>query len=217
MPAAMTRPKETTAATERVLGELQRRQLLLQAGREFTSVANIVTGETIRGSWWAHPKSNVVYWVCQDLEAHPRIAEARLLAGKVTHIWDTLWADVTAVAVARASWQIDGLSSAAQRLLEQVDANTVDTSNTSWDATTEKLGDVCRALERRLLVRSDEIHTSSGRHAKVLSSWGSWWSQHGAGALPHADDARARIESVVGDASHRLLPWHTHFSGRASK
>lgn len=217
MPATVTRPNETTAATERVLDELQRRQLLLQAGREFASVANIAAGETIRGSWWAHPASNLVYWVCQDLEAHPRVAVARLLAGKVTHVWDTLWADVVAVADARAAWQLSGLSPAARRLLERVDAGPIDTSTAAWNSTAEKLGDVCRLLERRLLVRSDEIHTPSGRHAKLLSSWRSWWSQHGDGALPRADAARIRIESVVGDAAHRLLPWRARLSGRASK
>ena len=124
----MARPTETTAATSRVLDELERRELLLQAGREFASLANIVAGETVEGSWWAHPKSNVIYWVCHDLEAHPRVAEARLLAGKVTHLWDTLWPHVAAVALARASWQIDGLSPAARRLLARVDENSVDTT-----------------------------------------------------------------------------------------
>jgi hypothetical protein len=51
----MARPPETSAATQYVLAELERRQVLLQAGREFASVANLVAGEEIRGSWWAHP------------------------------------------------------------------------------------------------------------------------------------------------------------------
>jgi hypothetical protein len=201
----MTRPKETTAATARVLAELQRRELLLQAGREFPSVANIVAGETIHGSWWAHPKSNLIYWVCEELEQHPRVADARLLAGKVTHLWDTLWADVMAIAVARESWQLDGLSSAARRLRDRTDADPIDTTTAACDSA-ENLGDVCRVLERRLLVKSAEIHTTSGRHAKVLSSWRSWWAQHGNGALPQADAARRRIEAAVGDAGHTLLP-----------
>ncbi len=213
----MARPTETTAATSRVLAELERRELLLQAGREFASLANIVAGETVEGSWWAHPKSNVIYWVCQDLEAHPRVAEARLLAGKVTHLWDTLWPHVAAVALARASWQIDGLSPAARRLLARVDESPVDTSTLEWTSKSEKLGDVCRTLERRLLVKSEEVHTPSGRHAKVISTWQSWWSARGNGALPHVDAARERIESVVGDAGLRLLPWRKRLSGRASK
>ena len=100
----MARPAETDAATQRVLAQLEQRELLLQAGREFPSIANIVAGEEIRGSWWAHPKSNLVYWVCQDLEQHPRIAEARLIAGKVTHLWQTVWPHIAAIALSRAPW-----------------------------------------------------------------------------------------------------------------
>src|SRR6186713_2465454 len=124
----MVRPDATTAATSRVLAELERRELLLQAGREFASLANIVAGESIAGSWWAHPKSNLIYWVCQDLDAHPRVAEARLLAGKVTHVWDTLWPHVAAIALARHSWQLDGLSEVSRRLLELVDEGPIDTT-----------------------------------------------------------------------------------------
>ena len=106
----MARPAETDTATQRVLGELERRQLLLQAGREFTSVANLVTNEEIKGSWWTHPKSNLIYSVCQDLEDDPRVAEARLLAGKVTHLWQTIWPHVAAMALARTAWQVERLS-----------------------------------------------------------------------------------------------------------
>src|SRR5262245_55516607 len=143
----MARPDETTAATARVVAELERRELLLQAGREFASVANIAVGEGISGSWWAHPKSNLVYWVCQDLEDHPRVAEARLLAGKVTHLWDSLWPHVASVALTRAAWQTDGLSKSARQMLERVDKSPVDTSTIEWTSKSEKLGDVCRTLE----------------------------------------------------------------------
>jgi hypothetical protein len=212
----MARPRETTAATKRVLAALERRQLLLQSGNEFASVANIVIGEEVRGSWWAHPRSNLIYWVCQDLERHPRVAEARLLGGKVTHLWDTLWPHVAAVALAREPWQFDGLSAAARGLLERVDEGTVDTNVLHWASKTEKLGDTCRMLERRLLVKSVEIHLPSGRHAKQISTWRSWWTLRGAGALPSAAAARERIEAAVGDAV-RWLPWHARASGRASK
>ncbi len=213
----MARPDETTAASSRVLAELERRELLLQAGREFASIANIVAGETISGSWWAHPKSNLIYWVCKDLEEHPRVDEARLLAGKVTHLWDTLWPHVAAMALAHESWQFERLSAAARSLLERTDDGPVDTSTLEWTSKSEKLGDVCRVLESRLLVKSQEIHLPSGRHAKRLSTWRAWWTLRGTGKLPSATAARERIESAVGDAGLRLLPWRTRSSGRASK
>ncbi len=202
----MARPAETDAASTRVFAELERRELLLQAGREFASVANIVAGEEIRGSWWAHPKSNLIYWVCQDLEAHPRIAEARLLAGKVTQLWDTLWPHVAAIALARDAWQMDGLSATARELLTRVDEEPVRTDTLAWKSTREKKADVVRLLERRLLVNADELHTDSGKHAKQLVSWRAWWNEHGGGRLPKPADARAYVEQRVG-AELRLLPW----------
>ena len=213
----MARPNETTDATLRVLAELERRELLLQAGREFASVANIVAREAISGSWWAHPQSNLIYRVCQELEQHPSVAEARLLAGKVTQLWQTMWGDVAAVALSRAQWQTNGLSAAALHLLKQVDQSPVDTSTLDWPHPSEKLGDICRALERRLLVKSEEVHTASGRHAKVLSSWDAWWTGHATGALPGVEAARSRIETLVGTDAQRLLPWRVRLSGRASK
>ncbi len=204
----MARPVETDAASKRVLDELERRALLLQAGREFASVANLVAGEEIRGSWWAHPKSNLIYWVCQDLEAHPRVAEARLLAGKVTHLWHTLWPHVAAIALAREPWQLEGLSPAARHLLGRVDEESVHTDALEWAWPREKKGDVYRLLERRLLAHAHEFHTESGKHAKELASWQMWWNEHGGGErLPDPERARTYIERRVGDA-RRLLPWH---------
>ncbi len=203
----MARPAETDAATQRVLGELERRELLLLAGREFASVANLVAGEEIRGSWWAHPKSNLIYWVCQDLEAHPRVAEARLLAGKVTQLWYTLWPHVAAIALAREPWQLEDLSPAARDLLARVDAEPVRTDALEWRSPREKKSDVCRLLERRLLVNAHELHTESGKHAKSLTSWRVWWQDHGGGRLPDPETACAYIEErVAGEL--RLLPWH---------
>ena len=211
----MARPAETDTATQRVLGELERRQLLLQAGREFTSVANLVTNEEIKGSWWTHPKSNLIYSVCQDLEDDPRVAEARLLAGKVTHLWQTIWPHVAAMALARTAWQVERLSPAAMDLLERVDHEPVRTDAIAWSSR-EKLGDVCRLLERRLLVTSQEIHTASGRHAKQLMSWDTWRKQHGAITLPSVATAQSHLESLVGDATY-LLPWAARSPGSRTR
>lgn len=200
----MSRPRGTERATRRVLSALEHHGLLLQAGSEFPSVANIVAGEPIRGSWWAHPKANLIYWVCQDLDADARVTEARLLGGKVTHVWHTIWPEVTAVAMARDAWQTRGIDRHARGLVERVDGADVRTDGLRWRGA-RKLGDVCRLLERRLLVKAVEIHTESGRHAKVLTSWPRWWAAHGGGPLPAGSTARVRLESRVDDL--RLLPW----------
>jgi hypothetical protein len=200
----MARPPETDEATRRVRAELERRQLLLQAGNEFPSIATIVVGEPIRGSWWAHPQSNLIYWVCQDLDDDPNVTEARLIGGKVTHVWRTAWADVASVALAREPWQSDGLDAAERALIDDADAADVRADALVWTGR-RKLADACRLLERRLLVKAHDVHTDSGRHVKVLGSWRRWWQENGTGRLHKAADARARLEQLVGN--RKLLPW----------
>jgi hypothetical protein len=200
----MARPPETDEATRRVLAELERRELLLQAGGEFPSIANIVAGEPIRGSWWAHPRSNLIYWVCQDLDEHENVTEARLIGGKVTHVWRTAWADVASVALAREPWQLDGLDTAERALIDEADAADVRADALVWTGK-RKLADACRLLERRLLVKAHDVHTASGRHAKVLGSWWRWWRDKETGRLPQVAAARTRLEALVGN--RKLLPW----------
>jgi len=201
----MARPAATDQATARVLVELRRLGLLLQAGTEFTSVAQLVVGEEIRGSWWAHPQANLIYWVCQDLEAHPEVAHARLIAGKVTHLWRSVWADVAAIALAREPWQWRSVEPELRRLVALVDSAPQRTDTLSWQGQ-RRLGDACRLLERRLLVKADEIHTESGRHAKLLTAWRHWWDAHAAGPLPAAAAARSHLEARL-DTAARHLPW----------
>jgi hypothetical protein len=203
----MARPPDADRTTRHVLDELERLELLLQSGNEHPSIVTLIAGGRVRGSWWSHPKANLIYWVCQDLEADARVTAARLLGGKVTHVWHTRWPELCAVALARDAWQWDGLGSAERSLVAEVDADEVRTDRIDWRGG-GKLGDVCRLLERRLLVKADEIHTDTGRHAKVLGSWQRFWRQHGKGRLPEVAVARSRLEALVGDAA-RLLPWCT--------
>jgi hypothetical protein len=201
----VARPRATDRATRAVVEALRERGLLLQAGHEYASVADLVAGEPVAGSWWAHPRANLIYWVCQDLEAHPDVSEARLIAGKVTQIWRSSWADVAAVALANESWQWANVGAAARALVARTANGTVRTGEIEWHGA-GKLGDACRLLEQRLLVKSEEVHTPSGRHEKLLESWASWWAGHATGPLPDAASARARLEERLGDAA-RHLPW----------
>ena len=151
------------------------------------------------------------------LEDHPEVLTTKLVSGKVTYVHQRLWPAVLAVATARQSWQVEGLSGAAKQLLDWVDRQgevQLDSVPLPASVTRKDLNDAARHLERRLLALGSEVHTPSGAHAKVLQAWERWAS--GAGfrePLPGADEARLRLEESLLDLSSSggsaRLPWQT--------
>jgi hypothetical protein len=181
--------------------------LLLEADALLPSVTTLVAREPIRGSWWGHPSGNLIYWVLQDLEEQSAMLRAKLLNGKVTLVAPTLWASLAAAGAAREGWQTRALSAAGRSLLTRTRrAGTLRLDQLRRWEFPRKIGDVARELERRLLVHSYEVHTDSGRHAKVLEDWPVLTQRLGLGPLPEPDAARAALERAPG-ASGARLPW----------
>jgi hypothetical protein len=54
-------------------------------------LAEVVVGEPIKGSWWAHKKSHQIFAVFQKLSKSPEILVCRLVNGKVTFVHRRLW------------------------------------------------------------------------------------------------------------------------------
>jgi hypothetical protein len=54
-------------------------------------MTEVIAREPIKGSWWAHPKSRLIYRVLQTLENSPAILVCRLVEGKVTFVHRRLW------------------------------------------------------------------------------------------------------------------------------
>ena len=54
-------------------------------------MTEIIAGEAITGSWWAHPKSRQIYAILQSLEHAPDILVCRLVGGKVSFVHRRLW------------------------------------------------------------------------------------------------------------------------------
>jgi hypothetical protein len=199
-----------------VLGALRERGWLLQADPELPSVATLVAGEPIRGSWWSHPKSNEIYWVLEELDESPEVLAVKLVKEKLTLLHRALWPALAAVGGAAEPWQTAGLSRAAQSLLartRRTGALRLDRLE-RWTAA-RKPGDAARELERRLLVHSREIHTESGKHAKQLESWSHFASGTELGALPTATEARRALERAVASEGEKLLPWTCQARPRA--
>jgi hypothetical protein len=195
---ATTSPESGQDYVTRALGVLASRGLLLASDVALPSVAALVAGEPIRGSWWSHPRKSEIYATLEALDDHSDVLSVKLIAGKVTLVHRRLFGAVLAVAQ-EAEAAVHALDDAAADLAARVrEAGTLRTDAVGpWGHAT-KVGDAVRALERRLLLHTREIHTESGAHAKELSTWDVWRaSQPLPEPLPSAPDARSALEACL--------------------
>jgi hypothetical protein len=80
-----------------LLARLREVDLLLDTDPKFPNVTALLAGETVRGSWWAHPKAHEMYRVASELRADPDVLAIKLVSGKITFIHRPLWMAVFAV------------------------------------------------------------------------------------------------------------------------
>jgi hypothetical protein len=171
---------------------LHRHGLLLLQDKKLLSVATILAGEPVRGSWWSHPKAQAIFECLEELDD---VLSSRLVARKVTFIDRKLWPAFLAVATSNAGWQTKGLSTAAKRLLEQLPIRAT--------------GPAARELQERLLVHAEEVHGEAGKHEIELQAWAQWAKKQRVKAAADQSAARARLEAAVAaiGGSAALLPW----------
>ena len=55
------------------------------------SLAELVAGEPVRGSWWSHPKSHEIFAVTRAIRDSDDVLVCRLVKGKVTFVHRRLW------------------------------------------------------------------------------------------------------------------------------
>ncbi len=192
---------------QRLLTALEQGGLLLIQDRSFPNVVSLVTGETLRGSWWAHPRCHEIFGCLTAVAAAPDVLVTKLILGKVTFVHRRLWKAVLSVAMARDAWQLEGLTALAGALLAQVER----------DGTALASGPESAELEQRLLVHGDQIHTESGRHKTRLETWPVWSQRSGCGPEGPADIGRSALETSVRDLGFpvKCLPWRSRSRGRA--
>lgn len=186
--------------SEEVLEVLTRAGLLLRQDKQASNVVSLLTGETLRGSWWSHPRGRLIFAILSELDDHPDVLLAKLLDRKVTLIHRTLWPAFLTVAMDGAAWQLDELSASARLLLTSVnDAKTPIRAS----------GATVRELETRLLVHSEEVHTDSGRHAIELTTWSAWAKNAGTKPIRSITAAKKQLEAAATaiSASPMALPW----------
>jgi len=62
------------------------------------SLAHVVAGAPIGGSWWAHPKGEEIFLLSRVIRRSPDILVCRLVDGKITYIHRRLWPALVSLA-----------------------------------------------------------------------------------------------------------------------
>jgi hypothetical protein len=75
------------------LAFIEEHGVVLVAGKgPVPRLVEVVLGEPIKGSWWAHPASHRIFAVLQAVEDSEDLLVCRLIEGKVTLVHRRLWA-----------------------------------------------------------------------------------------------------------------------------
>lgn len=57
-------------------------------------LVEVIAGEPIKGSWWAHPRSHQIFAVLERLGDSPEILTCRLVEGKITFVHRRMWSSI---------------------------------------------------------------------------------------------------------------------------
>ena len=72
--------------------------VLVSAKGAVPRLTEVIAGEPIKGSWWAHPKSHQIFAILQAVTDSKEILVCRLVEGKVTLVHRRLWPALVRVA-----------------------------------------------------------------------------------------------------------------------
>jgi hypothetical protein len=197
----------------KAFAQLRNNGLLLLSDSDLPSVSGLVSGEKICGSWWSHKLGQTIFDVALMLDKHPDVLIMKLISRKVTFVHRELWNEIYSIGVAREKWQLTKLSPKARRYLKVVDAAGSTYTYEVRAPFSPIPADIARELEARLLVHTEQVHTESGKHAKVVETWAAWAIR--VGFRPRATDpvvARRNVEERLASLNHKYkgrgqLPW----------
>jgi hypothetical protein len=195
-------------ATKAVRETLERHGLLLMQDASVPSMMSIIAGEPLKGSWWSHPKSQLMFDALQVISAESLVV--KLLAGKRTFVHPRLWPEVCAVAEGNEPWQLDKLKPDARALFERVQAaGSARSDHVELPKSARKIGTVVDDLEKRLLIHTRDEHTDRGHHIRMLETWPCFRRGANVSHLPAVSEARALLEAAAAGygAAKSALPW----------
>jgi len=204
------------AQFKKVFNELERIGLLLEQDARFPSLVGLITGGPLRGSWWAHPQSHLIYDVLGQLGAHPDVLLTKLLSKKVTFVHRKLWPVVYAIGSAREDWQMRKLSPIAKSLRKKLDKDgemQTDILVSVGGYESKGLSKAVSELEAKLLIHSRQFHTERGKHARRLETWPRWALRVGFDRKNiKSGQAQAELQRIVEEQNKKSkakakLPW----------
>ena len=82
-----------------IIGQLAESGMLFASARgPIPSVAEMIAGEPIRGSWWGDPAGHRIYNELNALDDSPDVVRMRLVKGKITLVHRRVWPALARVA-----------------------------------------------------------------------------------------------------------------------
>ena len=196
--------------------ELKQSGILLLSDNKLPSIATIVAGKPIHGSWWGHPKAHDIFHVVCRMAEPPDAAVTKPISGKITFAHRKLWPALVAIGMSREPWQMNGLSQKARNLLQIVDREgelRTDRLPASSKSTNAGWRETIRELEERLLIYAEEFHTETGAHSKRLESWKNWAARRkNKRQKVKPDEAKHQLSGIVLVLNKKFkaratLPW----------
>jgi hypothetical protein len=183
-----------------LFSQLEKLGILLKQDKILPNVVTLMTGESLRYSWWSHPQAQEIFDTLENLSDHPDVLLTKLVNGKDTFIHRRLWNDFIAVAMSKDPWQIQKLPPAAAELLIAVE----------YQGFLLGSGSAAKELQKRLLINAKRVHTSAGKHAFMLQSWSLWLEEHPLVPTESVAQARLRFENIIEGmgGGKALLPWN---------
>lgn len=81
------------------LAFIRKRGVVLEAAQGLApSLAEVIAGEPVRGSWWSHPKSREIFAVTRAIRDSDDVLVCRLVKGKITFVHRRMWPALVRVA-----------------------------------------------------------------------------------------------------------------------
>ena len=87
------------ATAEEALAFIQEHGVVLVSAKGTAPrLTEAITGESIKGSWWAHPQSHRIYAILRAVTESEQVLACRLIDGKITLVHRRLWPSLVRLA-----------------------------------------------------------------------------------------------------------------------